>query len=63
MYQFGTASISVSHPELGTAGVKVEVADIPTINLSVWPSHNQMLAGSPYTLYVDLSKPALLAVG
>jgi len=58
MYQFGTASISVSHPELGTAGVKVEVADIPTINLSVWPSHNQMLAGSPYTLYVDLSKPA-----
>ena len=56
--QLGAASISVSHPELGTAGVKVEVADIPTINLSVWPSHNQMLAGSPYTLYVDLSKPA-----
>ena len=56
--QLGAASISVSHPELGTAGVRVEVANIPYVDLSVWPSHNQMLAGSPYTLYVDLSEPA-----
>ena len=56
--QLGAASISVSHPELGTAGVRVEVANIPYVDLSVWPSHNQMLAGSPYTVYVDLSEPA-----
>ncbi|BEU96248.1 hypothetical protein ACDW_19530 [Acidovorax sp. DW039] len=56
--QLGAASISVSHPELGTAGVRVEVADIPSIDLRVLSSSNQMLAGAPYTLTANLSVPA-----